>query len=147
MLVESDEKVLALHPTLAFVFGVTLSIVISFSAIATFIYMGTSFMFHRFIARESVAALECISNETRIYRRAARYLVMSSFLLAFIDLMVYAHAKWSITDDDYLSFMYYGILGFGACFILVILKLLENVNTAAKNKIPVKQSLKKVDSG
>ena len=98
LLIESDESIFDPHPELAYIFGISLMIVIVSSALATLILMGTTFLFRRYMFRQSISALNIIKNESLRLRQYARKMLYMSFIGLFINLGAYGHAKWSVID-------------------------------------------------
>ena len=60
LLIESDESIFDPHPALAYIFGISLMIVIVCAALSTLILMGTTFLFRRYMFRESLSALKAL---------------------------------------------------------------------------------------
>ena len=95
LLIESDESIFDPHPELAYIFGISLMIVIVCSALSTLILMGTTFLFRRYMFRQSISALDTIKNQSLRLRQYARKMLYASFIGLFINLGAYGHAKWS----------------------------------------------------
>ena len=94
LLIESDESIFDPHPLLAYIFGISLTIVIVCSALSTLILMGTTFIFRRYMFAQSVSALNVIKGESLKLRQYARKMLYASFIGLFVNLGAYGHAKW-----------------------------------------------------
>eukprot|EP01083_Nonionella_stella_P213876 771028_1 len=65
LMVESDEKLFIGHDAIAYIFGVSVIIVIVCSALSTLILMGTSFIFRRYMFRMSLSSLQTAKKSIR----------------------------------------------------------------------------------
>eukprot|EP01084_Bolivina_argentea_P115516 205406_1 len=145
LMVESDESVFIGHEELAYVFGISLTIVIVCSALSTLVLMGTSFIFRRYMFRQSLSSLNAIKSESLTLRTNARKMVYASFIGLFINLGAYGHAKWNSIGYEPLYIMTYIVLGIGFIFLGYIWFDLKRINEAAYSKLGTATSSRKLN--
>eukprot|EP00483_Globobulimina_turgida_P009507 UN09526 len=135
LMVESDETIFIENEVPAYIFGIALTIVIVCSALSTLILMGTSFIFRRYMFRQSLSSLQIAKTASLSLRTYARKMVYLSFIGSFIALGAYGHAKWLTTDDEGLIVINYIVLGIGLVCLTYIWYALKRINETAYNKL------------